>query len=224
MCLAQQIIWWRPDDSLYLAWETYASERERKTILNGTPERSDFVTFRERTVWRHIHSRQVPCACVTVRCTCLLTDPAEVTWARPSSSFSDQGPWQAPLGVPLAAIPSPVPSSMALCLPEGKPAQGECWVAGRWQKGLTQMQYLLWRYLVSNPSFPCPSQVVIFPADCPVQLLVLLSPLALVLVVQAELNQRVAACCWAQPVHSQPEQMVVLLSLQRQALSLLRAN
>lgn len=66
-----------------------------------------------------------------------------------------------------------------------------------------------------------------FPADCLAQVLVLLLPLNLcsvldlLLVVKAELNNRMAACCWAQLArHSQPEQMVVLLGLERQSLSL----
>lgn len=70
-----------------------------------------------------------------------------------------------------------------------------------------------------------------FPADCLVQVLLLLLPLNLcsvldlLLLVEAELNNRMSACCRAPLArHSQPEQMVVLLSLERQALSLQRAN
>lgn len=118
----------------WLGRHMLVGEREKQYSLNGSPERRNFVTFRERTVSGHFHSSQVPCACVPVMCTCLLTDPAGVTWARPSSSFSDQGPWQTPLGVPLAAIPSPVPSGTALSLSLKGSQPKECWIAGRWHK------------------------------------------------------------------------------------------
>lgn len=51
MYLAQQLIWSRPDDSLYLAWEDMlVREGEKQYSISGSLERSNFVTFRERTV------------------------------------------------------------------------------------------------------------------------------------------------------------------------------
>lgn len=38
--------------------------------------------FKKGLFWGYFHSREVPCACITLMCTCLLTHPAQVTQAR----------------------------------------------------------------------------------------------------------------------------------------------
>lgn len=81
------------DDSLHLAWEAYTSNRWKKQYsFNGSHGRSKCVTFEKGLFWEHFHSRQTPCAFITLMCTCPLTYPTKVIWVRSSSSFSNWGP------------------------------------------------------------------------------------------------------------------------------------
>lgn len=60
-------------------------EGEKQYPLNGSPERSDFVTFGERTVLGAF-SQQASALCM-YHFHVYLPDPAEVTWARLSVAF-----------------------------------------------------------------------------------------------------------------------------------------